>query len=96
MQRGWQHYGGEDRDVEFKKDANGKICIRGSCKSGSGSPGTLFYLPEGYRPTKKVYFTGIHGSGSFFYGAISPNGSVFNSQSVNTGWVCLDGISFNI
>lgn len=96
LQRGWQHYGGEDRDVEFKKDANGKICIRGSCKSGSGSPGTLFYLPEGYRPNKKVYFTGIHGSGSFFYGAISPNGSVFNSQSVNTGWVCLDGISFNI
>ncbi len=96
LQRGWQHYDGEDRGVEFKKDANGKVCIRGSCKSGSGSPGTLFYLPEGYRPTRKVYFTGIHGSGSFFYGAITPNGSVFNSQSVNNGWVCLDGISFDI
>lgn len=96
LQRGWQHYGGEDRDVEFKKDAHGKICIRGSCKGGSGGSGAFFYLPEGYRPNKKVYFIGIHGNGSFFYGGITSYGMVYNSQSVNNGWVCLDGISFDI
>lgn len=96
LQRGWQHYDGEDRDVEFKKDATGKVCIRGSCKSGSGGSGAFFYLPEGYRPNKKVYFTGIHGSGSLFYGGITSYGMVYNSQSVNNEWVCLDGISFEI
>lgn len=96
LQRGWQHYGGEDRDVEFKKDSNGKVCIRGSCKGGSGDYGAFFYLPEGYRPSKKVYFTGIHGNGSLFYGGITSYGMVYNSQSVNNGWVCLDGISFDI
>ena len=96
LQRGWQHYGGEDRDVEFKKDSNGKVCIRGSCKGGSGDSGAFFYLPEGYRPSKKVYFTGIHGNGSLFYGGITSYGMVYNSQSVNNGWVCLDGISFDI
>lgn len=96
LQRGWQHYDGEDRAVEFKKDANGKVCIRGSCKGGSGGSGALFYLPEGFRPNKKVYFTGIHGNGSLFYGSVTPYGMVYNSQSVNNGWVCLDNISFEI
>lgn len=96
LQRGWQHYDGEDRAVEFKKDANGKVCIRGSCKGGSGGSGALFYLPEGFRPNKKVYFTGIHGNGSLFYGGVTPYGMVYNSQSVNNGWVCLDNISFEI
>lgn len=96
LQRGWQHYDGEDRAVEFKKDANGKVCIRGSCKGGSGSSGALFYLPEGFRPNKKVYFTGIHGNGSLFYGGVTSYGMVYNSQSVNNGWVCLDNISFEI
>lgn len=96
LQRGWQHYDGEDRAVEFKKDANGKVCIRGSCKGGSGGSGPLFYLPEGFRPSKKVYFTGIHGNGSLFYGSVTPYGTVYNSQSVNNGWVCLDNISFEI
>lgn len=96
LQRGWQHYDGEDRAVEFKKDANGKVCIRGSCKGGSGGSGALFYLPEGFRPNKKVYFTGIHGNGSLFYGGVTSYGTVYNSQSVNNGWVCLDNISFEI
>lgn len=96
LQRGWQHYDGEDRAVEFKKDANGKVCIRGSCKGGSGGSGPLFYLPEGFRPSKKVYFTGVHGNGSLFYGSVTPYGTVYNSQSVNNGWVCLDNISFEI
>lgn len=96
LQRGWQHYDGEDRAVEFKKDANGKVCIRGSCKGGSGGSGALFYLPEGFRPNKKVYFTGIHGNGSLFYGGVTSYGMVYNSQSVNNGWVCLDNISFEI
>lgn len=96
LQRGWQHYDGEDRAVEFKKDANGKVCIRGSCKGGSGSSGALFYLPEGFRPNKKVYFTGIHGNGSLFYGGVTSYGMVYNSQSVNNGWLCLDNISFEI
>lgn len=96
LQRGWQHYDGEDRAVEFKKDANGKVCIRGSCKGGSGGSGPLFYLPEGFRPSKKVYFTGIHGNGSLFYGSVTPYGTVYNSQYVNNVWVCLDNISFEI
>ena len=96
LQRGWQHYDGEDRAVEFKKDANGKVCIRGSCKGGSGGSGALFYLPEGFRPNKKVYFTGIHGNGALFYGGVTSYGMVYNSQSVNNGWVCLDNISFEI
>lgn len=96
LQRGWQHYDGEDRAVEFKRDATGKVCIRGSCKGGSGGSGPLFYLPEGFRPSKKVYFTGIHGNGSLFYGSVTPYGTVYNSQSVNNGWVCLDNISFEI
>ena len=95
LQRGWKSYQGE-RNVQFTKQVDGTVLIRGSCQGGDGSAGTLFYLPDGYKPSMTVYFVGIAGSGTPFYGGINTHGTVYTSQNVRNNWLCLDGISFKI
>nr|DAK95503.1 MAG TPA: protein of unknown function DUF859 [Caudoviricetes sp.] len=95
LQRGWKAYQGE-RNVQFTKQVDGTVLIRGSCQGGDGSAGTLFYLPDGYKPNMTVYFVGIAGSGTPFYGGINTHGTVYTSQNVRNNWLCLDGISFKI
>ena len=95
LQRGWKAYQGE-RNVQFTKQVDGTVLIRGSCQGGDGSAGTLFYLPDGYKPSMTVYFVGIAGSGTPFYGGINTHGTVYTSQNVRNNWLCLDGISFKI
>lgn len=95
LQRGWKPYQGE-RNVQYTKQVNGTVLIRGSCQGGDGSAGTLFYLPDGYKPSMTVYFVGIAGSGTPFYGGINTHGTVYTSQNVRNNWLCLDGISFKI
>ena len=95
LQRGWKPYQGE-RNVQYTKQVDGTVLIRGSCQGGDGSAGTLFYLPDGYKPSMTVYFVGIAGSGTPFYGGINTHGTVYTSQNVRNNWLCLDGISFKI
>lgn len=95
LQRGWKPYQGE-RNVQYTKQVDGTVLIRGSCQGGDGSAGTLFYLPDGYKPSTTVYFVGIAGSGTPFYGGINTHGTVYTSQNVRNNWLCLDGISFKI
>lgn len=95
LQRGWKPYQGE-RNVQYTKQVDGTVLIRGSCQGGDGSAGTLFYLPDGYKPNMTVYFVGIAGSGTPFYGGINTHGTVYTSQNVRNNWLCLDGISFKI
>lgn len=95
LQRGWKPYRGE-RNVQYTKQVDGTVLIRGSCQGGDGSAGTLFYLPDGYKPSMTVYFVGIAGSGTPFYGGINTHGTVYTSQNVRNNWLCLDGISFKI
>lgn len=95
LQRGWKPYQGE-RNVQYTKQVDGTVLIRGSCQGGDGSAGTLFYLPDGYKPSMTVYFVGIAGSGTPFYGVINTHGTVYTSQNVRNNWLCLDGISFKI
>lgn len=95
LQRGWKPYHGE-RNVQYTKQVDGTVLIRGSCQGGDGSAGTLFYLPDGYKPSMTVYFVGIAGSGTPFYGGINTHGTVYTSQNVRNNWLCLDGISFKI
>ena len=95
LQRGWKAYQGE-RNVQYTKQVDGTVLIRGSCQGGDGSAGTLFYLPDGYKPSMTVYFVGIAGSGTPFYGGINTHGTVYTSQNVRNNWLCLDGISFKI
>lgn len=95
LQRGWKPYQGE-RNVQYTKQVDGTVLIRGSCQGGDGSAGTIFYLPDGYKPSMTVYFVGIAGSGTPFYGGINTHGTVYTSQNVRNNWLCLDGISFKI
>lgn len=95
LQRGWKPYQGE-RNVQYTKQVDGTVLIRGSCQGGDGSAGTLLYLPDGYKPSMTVYFVGIAGSGTPFYGGINTHGTVYTSQNVRNNWLCLDGISFKI
>ena len=95
LQRGWKPYQ-DERNVQYTKQVDGTVLIRGSCQGGDGSAGTLFYLPDGYKPSMTVYFVGIAGSGTPFYGGINTHGTVYTSQNVRNNWLCLDGISFKI
>ncbi|XHX78800.1 MAG: hypothetical protein RBJ76_02385 [Stenomitos frigidus ULC029] len=91
FQSGWVNYGNVFNPAGYFKDSLGIIHLRGLVKNGSG---TIFTLPEGYRPA----FREVHGV------AADPNvagrvdiltdGQVQQVVPVNGSWISLDGITF--
>ncbi|MGO4786759.1 hypothetical protein AB4124_04855 [Paenibacillus sp. 2KB_20] len=51
--------------IQYRKDSQGFVHLRGLVKKGASSPSNLFYLPEGYRPNQNVTFVTICYSGTF-------------------------------
>ena len=92
---GWQDYGAP-YSARYYKDTNGRVHLKGLVKGGAA--GTVaFTLPVGYRPDNYLYLVVANGSGSssFNRAYIAGTGEVTPAQATYTGWVSLDGISFN-
>lgn len=96
LQNGWRHFDGDDGALEYKKEGN-TIKFRGSITGGNAKNYTnIFSLPDGYRPSKKVYlvaFTGYYNTCSII---VFPNGEVKTGVKVESDWVCLDNMEFSI
>ena len=96
LQNGWRHLSGDDSALEFKKEVN-TIKLRGSIEGGNTTFNqTIFTLPSGYRPPKKVYLQTFTGDYKLAGISIHPNGNVAISSRVESSWLCLDNISFEI
>lgn len=96
LQNGWRHLSGDDGALEFKKEVN-TIKLRGSIEGGNTTFNKpIFTLPSGYRPPKKVYLQTFTGDYKLAGISIHPSGDVAISSRVESSWLCLDNISFEI
>jgi len=90
FQNGWQNYLTEHNYAAYFKDSLGVIHLRGLVKNGSG---TIFTLPEGYRPPRRELF------GVATYPDVMGRIDIFSDGQVymvsgNSLWISLDGITF--
>lgn len=96
LTNGWRHYGGNDTNVQYRRDAEGRIYLRGSCQGGTyiNRGGTIFTLPKEYNPKKKFYLRAITGDYQDCYLILSPAGELYcaKDNQVKRDWLCLDGI----
>jgi hypothetical protein len=90
FQNGWHNYSTEYNYAAYFKDSLGVIHLRGLVRNGIG---TIFTLPEGYRPPRRELFrvaTYLDVMGRI---DIFSDGQVY-MVSGNSGWISLDGITF--
>lgn len=93
LQNSWQNYGGNYPDVQFRKDAQGMVQVRGLPKLGTLNA-TVFTFPVGYLPGKAMIFTGVDGGNAACRIDVGTDGTV---KSVNAGsnqWLSLNQIRF--
>jgi hypothetical protein len=105
----WVNFGAPFAPVSFYKDQLGIVHLRGVAKNpnsgfslGPGcfystiasSPGVLFQLPTGYRPTNEEAFANANSGGAGRID-VTPDGIVCSmSATAASGYATLDGISF--
>ena len=96
LTNGWRHYGGNETNVQYRRDSEGRIYLRGSCTGGTyiNRGGTIFTLPKEYNPNKKSYIRAITGDYQECYLILSPVGELYcaKDNQVKRDWLCLDGI----
>lgn len=96
LTNGWRNYGGNDTNVQYRRDSEGRIYLRGSCTGGTyiNRGGTIFTLPKEYNPNKKSYIRAITGDYQECYLILSPAGELYcaKDNQVKRDWLCLDGI----
>ena len=96
LQNGWKHSTGYGY-VQYCKNNDGVVYIRGFCRSGSTTEGsTVFTLPEGLRPSQAMYKHILNNDYNIGVVRIETNGRVNIKSKVDDKWLCLDDISFKI
>jgi hypothetical protein len=88
----WTNYGSGYQTVAFRKDAHGRVHLKGLITGGSGVA-VMFVLPTGYRPPLQCLF-GTVGNDLIRRVDIGTNGNVWCPSLHSTGWLALDGLSF--
>ncbi|MDW0112202.1 phage tail spike protein [Sporosarcina saromensis] len=93
LSNGWVTYSASYYPAQYMIDPMGFVTLRGAVKNGQ--PGHVFYLPEGYRPSKQMLFIVPCGFtiGDFAKIEVYPSGMVTVYTTV-TSRVMLDGIRF--
>ena len=93
----WVAFGASNNAPGFWLDPLGIVHLRGVVKSGTvatGSTGTIFTLPDGYRPAFEEIFA-VASNGAFGVCRVLADGSV-RAYSGNNTYFSLDGITFRI
>jgi len=90
FQNGWENYSTEYNSAAYFKDSLGVIHLRGLVKNGSG---TIFTLPQGYRPARRELFGVATNPNVMGRIDILSDGGV-SMVAGNNGWISLDGIIF--
>jgi len=90
FQNGWVNYGDVYNLAGYFKDSLGVIHLRGLVKNGGG---TIFTLPEGYRPINRELFGVATNPNTIGRIDVLSDGQV-SMIAGNNGWISLDGITF--
>jgi hypothetical protein len=102
----WTNYDGIHNIAAFFKDPWGMVHLKGlvrTTSSSCGDTGTVFFLPAGYRPTRRTVIrtiandsvgTSPGGGARLARIDIDPNGAVSISSGGSRFWTSLDDIEF--
>lgn len=101
FENSWEDYDTETfPGAQFERAATGRVHIEGLVKSGTVSnvpaSGTIFVLPEGFRPSSTLIFPQVSSNAGITEVSecrITPDGEVYAHEGSNT-WFNLTGISF--
>lgn len=88
LSNGWISYGAPYHALFYRKDATGRVHMRGVIKNGTvGAYTAVFTLPIGYRPSGRLMFEGAKRID------VDPNGTVSVATGSNA-FVSFNGVSF--
>lgn len=90
---GWATFSDQ---LQYRKDPLGYVHLQGNAARSSGSSSTLFVLPQGYRPSQRLYFGLSTLSGASYVASrvdVDTDGRVLVASG-GTDFVMLDGITF--
>lgn len=91
FQNGWANYGVGYNPVQFYKDTNGFVHIRGLGQGGLFASNVVFNLPVGYRPSARCLFSTMASDTTGRFDVL-PDGNVL---AVNgSGWMTFEGATF--
>ena len=92
MQNGWTNFGTPWSTLAFAKDSAGFVHLRGAVGNltGGAIPGTVFTLPEGYRPAHRLFIP----LGAQRNGYILTDGEVIVYDGSAGAVAGFDGLSF--
>lgn len=93
FQSGWQTFSDY---LRYRRDPLGRVHLQGNAYRSSGSSITICVLPQGCRPSQRLYFNAVTLSGAT-YGASRVDIDVDGRVLVASGsydFVMLDGLSF--
>ena len=89
----YQDFGAEWQKVQYRKDAFGRVHVRGLCKRASASSLHMFQLPVGYRPSKYLMFW-VNGQNEGARLDVTADGIFTISQAQAAAWY--EFISVNV
>lgn len=96
LQNGWQNHP-DYSTVQFSKTFDGVVFLRGSAYRGRTTLDTVIgNLPNGFRPFKSIYVTGLNNSFSGAVLCIYTDGNIVVKGNVDSQWLNFDNISFKI
>ncbi len=90
LQNGWTNIGMPWSTMAFAKDAAGFVHLKGAIVNSAGGAGTVFTLPEGYRPVQALLFP----VGGQQNGYIFTSGGVAVHDGTPGAIAGFDGLSF--
>lgn len=99
---GWEAWGGSFAPPSWRRDALGRIWLRGLLRGGASTANTtsnvFTVIPEGARPTHILLFTSMRTSTALVRVQLSPSGSmqVFGTDHSTVEFLPLDGISWTL
>lgn len=89
LQNGWVNYGGSYPTLQYTRDSDKVVTVRGLVKSGTTTGGTVIAnLPLGYRPPGQELFT-VASNDDFGRVDVTTSGNII-VQSVDNTWVALN------
>ncbi|EAO57389.1 Phage protein [Bacillus thuringiensis serovar israelensis ATCC 35646] len=89
---GWQDYGSFG-PVAYTKDAAGFVVLQGLLRGNSGTSGSAFQLPAGFRPSTTRIFSAVNGVNGHSRIDINADGTVV-MQGGAPDFCSLNGIRF--
>lgn len=90
---GFEDYSGLWDGMQYRKDSQGIVHMRGLIKRTSGT-GNIGVLPAGYRPAEQRIFAVLTSGEVEGRIDIASNGTIIPVSLSNTAWITLYGITF--